>query len=108
MGMRWLKVLLPVVLLVPWYSNRGVVMGDYPLTYVAQSGDTLEAVAARFRVKADHITSAQPIPQEGLLPPGMVLYLLCEPKTCLSPLGCSPIVRSSTLPLLWASIRLPT
>lgn len=65
-----LLVLLAVLLLHP--NNT---LGYSLLYYVVQSGDTLEAVAARFRVKADHITSAQPIPKEGLLPPGMVLYL---------------------------------
>lgn len=75
MTVRWLKVLLPIVLLAIWHSCPSATMGDSPLTYVAQSGDTLEAVAARFRVKAEHITSTQPIPQDGLLPPGLLLYL---------------------------------
>jgi len=43
--------------------------------YIAQSGDTLSAIAKRFGVEPEHITSPQPIPIEALIPPGQLLSI---------------------------------
>ncbi|HEX7973900.1 MAG TPA: LysM domain-containing protein [Anaerolineales bacterium] len=43
--------------------------------YLAQSGDTLPALAGRFGVKPDQITSDQPIPPQGFLAPGQALSI---------------------------------
>jgi LysM repeat protein len=43
--------------------------------YSAQSGDTLNVVAAHFSVTPDEILSSQPIPGQGLLPNGQVLVI---------------------------------
>jgi murein DD-endopeptidase MepM/ murein hydrolase activator NlpD len=42
-------------------------------TYIAQSGDTLSAVARRFEVEPDEISSPQPLPSEGYLTPGQTV-----------------------------------
>jgi len=46
-----------------------------PYEYIAQSGDTIQAVAARFRVQPQVITSRDPIPTDGLLTPGQILNI---------------------------------
>ena len=46
-----------------------------PYEYIAQSGDTLQAVAARFRVQPQEITSKDSIPADGLLTPGQILNI---------------------------------
>lgn len=43
--------------------------------YQAQSGDTLAAVAARFRVRPEDITSPAPLPADRLLNPGQLLFI---------------------------------
>ena len=44
-------------------------------TYLAQSGDTLSALASHFGVETDQVTSPEIIPPEGYLPRGQVLYI---------------------------------
>lgn len=44
-------------------------------TYYAQNGDTLEALAGRFGVKPEQVTSEKDIPPHGLIPPGQVLAI---------------------------------
>jgi len=44
-------------------------------TYLANSGDTLHAVAKRFAVEPDQIISPEPIPDLGLLSPGQILII---------------------------------
>lgn len=44
-------------------------------SYPAQAGDTLQAVAGRFDVSPEQITSAEYLPGTGLLPPGLVLTI---------------------------------
>ncbi len=68
-------LLLDIVLLATLHPTPHAATDASPFHYITQPGDTLEAVAARFRVKAEHITSTQPLPTQGLLPPGMLLYL---------------------------------
>lgn len=46
-----------------------------PLQYVTQSGDTLPALAVRFGVDAELITSDKPIPAAGFLNPGQILII---------------------------------
>jgi LasA protease len=46
-----------------------------PILYYAQSGDTLSAVATRFEVEAEEITSSQPLPESGLIDPGTLLVI---------------------------------
>jgi len=46
-----------------------------PDEYIAQSGDTIQSVAAHFRVQPQEITSSDPIPTEGLLTPGQILNI---------------------------------
>lgn len=46
-----------------------------PILYYAQSGDTLNAVAARFDVETDEITSSNPLPETGLIDPGTLLVI---------------------------------
>ncbi len=45
------------------------------LPYLTQSGDTLQALAARFGVPADQITSPGPLPSGQLLQPGQLLMI---------------------------------
>ncbi len=49
--------------------------GDLPYTYFTQPGDTLPAVAARFGVTPEQITSAAPLTADGLLPTGLALQM---------------------------------
>jgi murein DD-endopeptidase MepM/ murein hydrolase activator NlpD len=44
-------------------------------TYQAQSGDTLSALAGRFGVPPEQISSAQPLPSEGMIPPGQIVQI---------------------------------
>jgi hypothetical protein len=44
--------------------------GGETLLYVAQSGDTLRVVAARFRLPVEDLVPAEPFAPEALLPPG--------------------------------------
>jgi murein DD-endopeptidase MepM/ murein hydrolase activator NlpD len=46
-----------------------------PSDYQAQAGDTLPALAKRFGVTPDQITSGQPISQNGLISPGQKLNI---------------------------------
>lgn len=46
-----------------------------PILYYTQAGDTLKALAARFNVQPSEITSPEPIPQEGLFNPGVLLLI---------------------------------
>jgi LasA protease len=48
---------------------------DDVYAYPAQSGDTLLAVALRFEVEPEQISSAQDIPAKALLSPGQILYI---------------------------------
>jgi LasA protease len=43
--------------------------------YFAQSGDTLPVLSKRFEVSPGEIQSEFPIPQEGLIPPGQILFI---------------------------------
>jgi len=46
-----------------------------PVIYYTQAGDTLHAIAVRFNVKPDEITSPVAIPSEGLFSPGQLLLI---------------------------------
>ncbi len=46
-----------------------------PILYYTQAGDTLKALAVRFNVKPEEITSPQPIPAEGLFDPNILLII---------------------------------
>ncbi len=46
-----------------------------PLLYYTQAGDTLPAVAVRFGVGQEEITSNESFPTEGFLPPGKLLII---------------------------------
>ena len=46
-----------------------------PILYYSQSGDTLTAVAARFGVETSEITSAETLPNTGLIDPGTLLVI---------------------------------
>ena len=46
-----------------------------PILYYTQSGDTLEAVATRFDVDIDEITSTETLPKSGLIDPGTLLVI---------------------------------
>ena len=46
-----------------------------PILYYSQSGDTLDAVATHFGVETNEITSAQSLPQKGLIDPGILLVI---------------------------------
>jgi murein DD-endopeptidase MepM/ murein hydrolase activator NlpD len=48
---------------------------DTVFTYIAQDGDALPALAGRFGVKPEQITSPEPIPADSLIPPGQVLII---------------------------------
>jgi len=58
----------PVTTLVPYDPNTSV-------SYLAQSGDTLPVVAARFGVTPDLVTSPESIPAQGIIPTGQQLIL---------------------------------
>jgi LysM repeat protein len=51
-----------------------------PPHYIAQSGDSLPVVSARFGLEPDQITSLDPIPDHGYLNPGQVLLLPIQPQ----------------------------
>ena len=46
-----------------------------PILYYSQSGDTLDAVAARFRVEPDEISSSKALPVSELIDPGTLLVI---------------------------------
>lgn len=46
-----------------------------PILYYTQAGDTLEAVAVRFHVSPDEITSSEPIPSQGFINPNQLLLI---------------------------------
>jgi len=46
-----------------------------PILYYSQGGDTLAAVAAHFDVKPSEITSADSLPESGLIDPGTLLVI---------------------------------
>lgn len=46
-----------------------------PILYYTQSGDTLPALAKRFGVAPEEISSAQPLSAKGLLDPGILLVI---------------------------------
>lgn len=48
---------------------------DPPILYYTQAGDTLSALAARFNVTQEEITSPEQIPTEGLFNPGVLLLI---------------------------------
>ncbi len=60
--------------------------------YQAQSGDTLDAIAKRFGVAPEQITSPQPISPHGLIPPGQTLTI---PNVLGSPPYPSPVLPDS-------------
>lgn len=43
--------------------------------YRSQTGDTLSALAGRFGVEVGQVRAGQPLPPEGLLPPGLALQI---------------------------------
>ncbi|GAB4419813.1 MAG: hypothetical protein Kow002_07760 [Anaerolineales bacterium] len=49
--------------------------GKAPVLYYAQSGDTLNAVAVRFGVQPEEITSSQSLPKTRLIDPGTLLVI---------------------------------
>lgn len=53
----------------------GTITPAPPILYYSQSGDTLPAVAYRFGVANDEITSTQLIPATGLIQPGTLLVI---------------------------------
>lgn len=58
---------------------------DGAATYTAQSGDTLPALAKRFAVSSDQITSSQPIPAQGFIPAGQALSIPAALTDTLDP-----------------------
>ena len=52
---------------------------SYPIHYTAQSGDTLAAIARRFNVNPDEITSYEPFSLTGLLVPGQPMLIMHSP-----------------------------
>lgn len=46
-----------------------------PILYYTQAGDTLPAVAARYGVRVDEITSSEPVPTTGLINAGKLLII---------------------------------
>ncbi len=48
---------------------------EAPILYYTQAGDTLKALAARFNVQPEEITSPEAIPTEGLFNPGVLLLI---------------------------------
>ncbi|HEX6306028.1 MAG TPA: hypothetical protein VFZ76_17650 [Anaerolineales bacterium] len=67
-------------------ENEGV------YTYLAQSGDTLSALASHFGVETDQVTSTEIIPPEGYLSPGQVLYV---PNVLDEVLSSAPLLPDS-------------
>lgn len=57
----------------PAWTPQPVPEGAY--AYQTRSGDTLEALAARFGVEAAQIVTPPDVPREGLLPPGATLSI---------------------------------
>jgi LasA protease len=63
---------------------------DPPILYYTQAGDTLKALAARFAVEPEEITSPSNIPQEGLFDPGILLIIPARLKETSSSLQVIP------------------
>jgi hypothetical protein len=61
-------------------------------TYLAQSGDTLSALASHFGVETDQISSPEIIPPEGYLSPGQILYV---PNVLEEVLSSAPVLPDS-------------
>jgi LasA protease len=49
--------------------------GKPPIIYYTQSGDTLPSITGRFGVSASEIQSSEPLPETGLINPGIVLTI---------------------------------
>jgi len=58
----------------PFPAQPGALSGA-SIDYLALPGDTLAALARRFNVPPEQITSAQPVPPVGLIPPGQALAI---------------------------------
>jgi LasA protease len=57
----------------PGEGLQGAILSNDTFRYLAQSGDTLPALALRFSVDPSQITSASPIPAYTLIDPGQLL-----------------------------------
>ncbi len=64
-----------VALAAPTASPPASLMPTLAPHYIAQSGDSLAVIAARFGLTPDQITSPDPLPEYGYLPPGQLLLL---------------------------------
>lgn len=63
---------------------------DTPVLYYAQSGDSLAVLAIHFGVELNEITSSDELPQEGLIPPGQLLFIPSRLDSISSPLKLIP------------------
>ncbi len=63
------------VLPAPRYAPLSLDSSGQWFTYFTNSGDTLQAVAKRFAVEPNQISSSEPIPAEGMLPPDQPLLI---------------------------------
>jgi LysM repeat protein len=75
-----LPTLIPTTTSIPAPDPPGVSPTAPPgyYTYTVQPGDTLEAVSTRFESEVGQISSSIPLPKEGYLPAGQVLFIPWE------------------------------
>lgn len=59
---------------------------DTPILYTSQAADTLPAIAVRFGVQPEDITSTEPIPATDFISPGQLLIIPRVPSTGNDPL----------------------
>jgi LasA protease len=66
--------LVPPTLVIPT-APAGTLGGQPQIFYYAQSGDTLPAVAARFGVTPEQISTGSPLPPTALIDPGILMVI---------------------------------
>lgn len=82
----------------PGLAGTAVVYPDV-IQYFAQSGDTLPALAGRFRVGQELIISSAPLPARGLIPPATELWIpnrMGQPAFSRAALPDGEVIFSST------------
>jgi len=69
------EITTPVPLTSPSPTPEIYTVNTAPILYYAQAADTLPAVAVRFGVSQDEITSSDPIPETKFINPGQLLII---------------------------------
>jgi len=81
---------LTVIAALPTQAQIVTYPKDAPILYYSQSGDSLAILAVHFGVEMNEITSTNPIPDEGFIPPGELLLIPSRLDEISSPLKLFP------------------